>query len=107
MKTNDEWVPVKSEAELRPGMLLLLKQCGGCSSRHIFILTAVVDAEGFDVGGMRHEVPTRSWRTQPPACTSRPYTFEFAIPQRRLFRHQDNTQQEQHTATRRKKENVE
>lgn len=96
---RDEFVLVKSEDELRPGMCVELRTCAVCGKRERAILNA--ESPSSD--------PTRgksAWTTLPDEVHYKRKRFGIAIRERRLYRLIDDDTAADETATTRRKERV-
>lgn len=85
---RDEWVRVKSESELRPGMAVQLRNCMWCGKREtLTLLNATRASKIADAPGNVMEVSRSkdAW-TVIGGCGSRPCVFYGAIEDHRLFR---------------------
>lgn len=90
MKTKEKLIRVKAESELRPGMIVVIKECAACSRSHRAMLLGLGPVELWrDRHGRLSE--RRGWEAAPPRpCSNRGrYTMTQPIAELRLFRVDD------------------
>ena len=107
---RDEFVLVKSEDELRPGMCVELRPCLRCGKRDRRILTGALGrGDTVDVDGIvSRAVIFYATGICPPSPGFRGDTcgFSRSIRERRLYRLRDDDTAADETATTRRKERV-
>lgn len=106
---RDEFVLVKSEDELRPGMCVELRPCQWCGKRDRFMLMSKEPASGLflDPDGTASPAETKwEFATAGKCDDNGVIAFKYAIPNRRLYRLRDDDTAADETATTRLKERV-
>ena len=82
MTTEEKWVLVKSESELRPGMTVKMVRCRYCKATHIDVLIRK------NVGRVLGTSEIMSgWVMSRRTCTNaKGSVFDLCVAERRLFR---------------------
>ena len=86
---RDEWVRVKSESELRPGMAVQLRNCLWCGKRETQTIVRIKPSSGYcvnPVGVMRETNSTIGFVGVGNCRGERSQAFDNAIREGRLYR---------------------
>ena len=95
----DEWVLVKSEDELRPGMCVELRPCRYvCGRIHRFVLIGR-EPRATWCSRLSTHLTCRGWLFVGDGCNDRPLCTYSAIRERRLYRLIDDDTAADETAT--------
>jgi hypothetical protein len=87
---RDEWIRVKSESELRPGMAVQLRNCAWCGTRETLVIlpgtttaSPMVELPG---GSRAASISANSFKTTKRCKAPNRSQFGLAISQGRLYR---------------------